>query len=267
MSTFLKKTAQSLKRITRTIRTKNTLTFNAGSLFFKIYIGRRGHDKCIADIRAGNYTQEKLPWAALNSIHPDYALAAYFFSFAVFKNAGSLHEDKRLCLEHATLIREHTPTNVESKKWIETTHPRVAKYLLSQLNQDKKDFIEKNIGHLNFPVTGSHGDLSPKNLLFTENGEHRIIDWEYYNVYGSVIEDLAYLVCFTLKTKNSPSVNIRELFQLKTIENYFPEKRCCAIILYILSQSIKDLDKKGHALALNLLEQRIDTLRWLTRAT
>lgn len=61
---------------------------------------------------------------------------------------------------------------------------------LNVLGSKESEFVLASLCGLKLPVTGAHGDLIDRNIMVSEKGELKIIDWEFYRPLGSVLTDL-----------------------------------------------------------------------------
>ncbi|WP_196800885.1 hypothetical protein [Thioalkalivibrio sp. ALE17] len=61
---------------------------------------------------------------------------------------------------------------------------------LDVLGSKESEFVLASLCGLKLPVTGAHGDLIDRNIMVSKDGEPKIIDWEFYKPFGSVLTDL-----------------------------------------------------------------------------
>jgi len=59
-----------------------------------------------------------------------------------------------------------------------------------------KNSIDEVMNALELPLTGSHGDFNPNNLLVNNcTGEYYLIDWDNFRKTGSVVQDIWQALC------------------------------------------------------------------------
>ena len=61
---------------------------------------------------------------------------------------------------------------------------------LNVFGSKESEFVLGSLCGLKLPVTGANGDLIDRNIMVSEKGEPKIIDWEFYRPLGSVLTDL-----------------------------------------------------------------------------
>lgn len=64
------------------------------------------------------------------------------------------------------------------------------------IDKESKHSIDQVMSALVLPLTGSHGDFNPNNLLVNNStGEFYLIDWDNYRKTGSMVQDIWQAVC------------------------------------------------------------------------
>ncbi len=74
--------------------------------------------------------------------------------------------------------------------WWKTLDQSSFELVWDSLNSTEKFLYKKYLNDMVLPVTSAHGDLVHMNILFDEDNKIRVVDWEYYRPYGSVLTDL-----------------------------------------------------------------------------
>lgn len=76
------------------------------------------------------------------------------------------------------------------KEWYEAFDRERLNKFFNYISSEKKAEILTVLDDVKLPITGAHNDLITRNILITNKGNIRIIDWEYFSETGSVITDI-----------------------------------------------------------------------------
>ncbi len=112
-------------------------------------------------------------------------------SFIVARASKLMQRDinSAIVFELTELLYERA-CKYSSDLWWKTLDQSSFQLVWDSLNGTEKFLYKKYLNDMVIPVTSAHGDLVHMNILFDQDNKIRVVDWEYYRPYGSVLTDL-----------------------------------------------------------------------------
>lgn len=125
------------------------------------------------------------------------------FFLARSRRAENINADDHLLhLVFHTLSSLGT-TSATYLRWDETLPTEKLLHVTNHLDSTSREFLTDELGEVRLPVTGAHGDLAPKNILFPCDRLFLLIDWEFFRPTGSVYTDLLHLALALWRKEDS----------------------------------------------------------------